>query len=73
MRVIGGKFGSRRLSFPKSKLTRPMTDRAKETVFNILGARIASAIVLDLFAGSGSLGIEALSRGGQSVVFFDHS
>mgnify|MGYP000612556254 FL=1 len=62
-RVIGGTWGSRRLSFPSIDGLRPTTDRVKETVFNWLASDIDGARVLDLFAGSGSLGFEALSRG----------
>ncbi len=71
MRIIGGEFRSRRLVFPKTKETRPMTDRMKETLFNILGEGIEGARVLDLFAGSGSLGLEALSRGASEVTFVE--
>lgn len=62
-RVIGGHWRSRRLNFPSIEGLRPTTDRVKETVFNWLASDIKEAKVLDLFAGSGSLGIEALSRG----------
>ena len=71
MRVISGKFKSRRLFFPKTFLTRPVTDRAKETIFNVLGSLCQDANVLDLFSGSGSLGIEALSRGANTVYFVE--
>lgn len=71
MRIIGGQFKSRKISFPKTRATRPMTDRSKETVFNILGGLVFGKHVLDLFAGSGSLGLEALSRGALDVVFVD--
>ncbi|MBI4368281.1 MAG: 16S rRNA (guanine(966)-N(2))-methyltransferase RsmD [Candidatus Omnitrophica bacterium] len=71
MRIIGGTLKRRQLFFPKTFLTRPVTDRAKETIFNILGGRCRSAAVLDLFAGSGSLGIEALSRGALEICFVD--
>ncbi len=73
MRIIGGAFKRRLISFPKTKLTRPVTDQAKETIFNILGERVESRTVLDLFAGSGSLGLEALSRGAKEVCFVDWS
>ncbi|OGW78174.1 MAG: 16S rRNA (guanine(966)-N(2))-methyltransferase RsmD [Omnitrophica bacterium GWA2_52_8] len=73
MRIIGGKYKSRKISFPKTRLTRPMTDRSKETVFNILGGLVFGKHVLDLYAGSGSLGLEALSRGACSATFIDHS
>ncbi|MFT7373944.1 MAG: 16S rRNA (guanine966-N2)-methyltransferase [Oleiphilaceae bacterium] len=66
-RVIGGTWGSRRLNFPSIDGLRPTTDRVKETVFNWLASDIAGARVLDLFAGSGSLGFEALSRGAASL------
>ena len=73
MRIIGGEFKSRLLHFPKTRLTRPMTDRAKETTFNILGGLVDGKHVLDLFAGSGSLGLEALSRGAMTVTFVDQA
>lgn len=73
MRIIGGAFKRRLISFPKTKLTRPVTDRAKETIFNILGGRVESRAVLDLFSGSGSLGLEALSRGAKEACFVDWS
>lgn len=72
MRIIAGKAGSLRLSVPPS-ITRPTTDRVREAVFSALGGRVIDAEVLDLFAGSGSLGIEALSRGAASAVFVDNS
>ena len=71
MRIIAGELRSRKLAFPKSKKTRPMTDRAKETIFNILGETVVGASVLDLFAGSGSLGLETLSRGAAHVTFVE--
>ncbi|MEM9283862.1 MAG: 16S rRNA (guanine(966)-N(2))-methyltransferase RsmD [Verrucomicrobiota bacterium] len=70
MRIIAGSAGSFPLRVPKS-LTRPTTDRVREAVFSSLGARVEGATALDLFAGSGSLGIEALSRGADSCVFVD--
>lgn len=71
MRIISGSLRSRHLVFPKTKKTRPMTDRAKEMIFDILGTSVADGSVLDLFAGSGSLGLEALSRGAEEVVFVE--
>lgn len=71
MRIIGGELRSRKIHFPKSRLTRPMTDRAKETVFDILGGLVIGKHILDLYAGSGSLGLEALSRGALDVTFVD--
>ncbi len=73
MRIISGKFKSRIIRFPKTTLTRPVIDRAKETIFNILGDRVPDTRVLDLYAGSGSLGLEALSRGAQFSIFVDHA
>ncbi len=73
MRIIGGEFKSRKLRFPKTKLTRPMTDRAKEIVFDILGGLVIGKHVLDLYAGSGSLGLEALSRGALDATFIDRA
>lgn len=72
MRIISGAAGSLRLSVPRS-LTRPTTDRVREAVFSSLAERISGARVLDLYAGSGSLGIEALSRGAVEAVFVDAS
>lgn len=63
MRVIAGEFRSRQLKSVDSKLTRPTTDKNKENMFNIIGPYFDGGICLDLFAGSGGLGIEALSRG----------
>jgi 16S rRNA (guanine966-N2)-methyltransferase len=77
MRVIAGSRRGTRLDAPPGDRTRPITDRVKETLFNILGARLAvpgqlpDGAVLDLFAGSGGLGIEALSRGAESAVFVE--
>ena len=73
MRIIAGKFKGRALITMKDKSIRPTTDRVKESVFNLLQGYIEDAKVLDLFAGSGALGIEALSRGAESVVFADRS
>lgn len=63
MRVIAGEFRSRQLKSVDSKLTRPTTDKNKENMFNIIGPYFDGGICLDLFAGSGGLGIEAISRG----------
>lgn len=73
MRIIAGEFKSRKIDFPKTRLTRPMTDRSKETLFNILGSLVNGKHVLDLYAGSGSLGLEALSRGALDVTFVDRA
>ncbi len=73
MRIISGELKSRKLAFPKTRMTRPMTDRAKETVFNILAGLVPGKHILDLYSGSGSLGLEALSRGALDVTFVDHA
>ena len=70
MRVISGTAGRIRLEAPRS-LARPSTDRLREALFSILGNRVVDSVVLDLFAGSGALGIEALSRGASKAVFVD--
>lgn len=67
-RIIGGSWRSRRLNFPAIEGLRPTTDRVRETVFNWLTSEIQGARVLDLFAGSGALGVEALSRGASSLL-----
>ena len=71
MRVIAGQWRGRPLKAPPGAATRPTSDRVREALFSILAARIPDARVLDLFAGSGALGLEALSRGAQSAVFVD--
>ena len=73
MRIIAGKYRGRRLKSPPSLQTRPTSDRLRETLFNILAPRIEGAQFLDLCAGSGAVGIEALSRGASHVVFVDRS
>lgn len=73
MRVISGSAGGHRLKTLKSNITRPTADRVKESLFNIIADIIYEADVLDLFAGSGALGIEALSRGAGSSVFVDNN
>ncbi|HSH35724.1 16S rRNA (guanine(966)-N(2))-methyltransferase RsmD [Schnuerera sp.] len=73
MRVISGSKKGFRLKSPKGKDTRPTEDRIKESLFNILRNIIENSIVLDLFAGSGSIGIEFLSRGSGKVYFVDKS
>jgi 16S rRNA (guanine966-N2)-methyltransferase len=72
MRVIAGSARGVPLRSPKDRATRPITDRVKETLFAILGERVPDARVLDLYAGSGSIGIEALSRGAASADFVEH-
>ena len=71
LRVIGGAARGRRLRAVPGDSTRPITDRTKESLFNILGADIQGAAFLDLFAGTGAVGIEALSRGASFVRFLD--
>jgi 16S rRNA (guanine(966)-N(2))-methyltransferase RsmD len=71
MRIIGGASKGRKLVTPKSLSLRPTSDRVKESIFNILGGEIEGGIVLDLFAGTGNLGIEALSRGAKKVIFVE--
>ena len=73
MRVIAGSAKRIPLAAPKGKNTRPTSDRAKEGLFNIIAHRIADSCFLDLFCGSGAIGIEALSRGAKHVTFVDHS
>lgn len=73
MRIISGQFKGRKLKTLDGMNTRPTADRVKESLFNILGNKVYDANVLDLFAGSGSLGLEALSRGAVSCVFVDSS
>ncbi len=73
MRVISGKAGGRRLLEPADYSVRPTTDKVKESIFNIIQFDIEGRRALDLFAGSGQLGIEALSRGAKSAVFVDES
>jgi len=74
VRITGGTARGCRLAGPKRKnhSIRPTSDRVREAIFNILGDRISGATVLDLFAGTGSFGLEALSRGAKSVVFVDN-
>ena len=71
MRVITGTARGTRLEAPEGLATRPTSDMAKEAMFSILHFELAEAVVLDLFAGSGQLGIEALSRGAKQCVFVD--
>src|SRR5271156_5010157 len=71
MRVIGGTYRSRRLAAPCGLATRPTSDRLRETLFNVLAPRIEHAVFADLYAGSGAVGIEAISRGANLVHFVD--
>ena len=72
MRVIAGSFKGRRLAGPTWEGLRPTSDKLRETLFNILAPRVAGAPVLDGYAGTGALGIEALSRGAAHVTFIEH-
>jgi 16S rRNA (guanine966-N2)-methyltransferase len=72
MRIIAGTARGRRLKTPDSKGTRPATDRVREAVFSSIGAWVEDAAVADLYAGSGSYGLEALSRGAESAVFVEN-
>lgn len=72
LRVIGGTWRGRRIRFPAEPALRPTPDRLRETLFNWLGEWIVGRRVLDLYAGSGALGIEALSRGAREAVFVEH-
>ncbi|MEL7564509.1 MAG: 16S rRNA (guanine(966)-N(2))-methyltransferase RsmD [Dehalobacterium sp.] len=71
MRVISGQARGRILKAPKGFATRPTSDRVKEAIFNVLSSKIAGSAVLDVFAGTGGLGIEALSRGAEHAVFIE--
>jgi 16S rRNA (guanine966-N2)-methyltransferase len=71
LRVIAGTARGRRLQMVPGATTRPISDRAKEALFNLLGGHVQQAAVLDLFAGTGSVGIEALSRGAAAAVFVE--
>ncbi len=71
MRIISGASKGRKLATPKDLSLRPTSDRVKESIFNILGGQVEGGTVLDLFAGTGNLGIEALSRGAKEVIFVE--
>ncbi len=73
VRIIGGEWRGRRVHFPSAADLRPTPDRVRETLFNWLQPVLAGARCLDLFAGSGALGLEALSRGAAAAVFVEHS
>lgn len=76
MRIVGGEFRGRPLAAPRSNAIRPTTDRTREAVFNVLAHRFPESLggrALDLFAGSGALGLEALSRGSSYCVFIEES
>ena len=71
IRIIGGELKGRKLVTVRGIKTRPTADRVRESIFNILGDSVRGAWVLDLYAGTGAMGIEALSRGAESVLFAD--
>jgi 16S rRNA (guanine966-N2)-methyltransferase len=71
MRIIGGRFKRRQLASPTGPGLRPTSDRLRETLFNVLGPGVEGARVLDLFAGTGALGLEALRRGAAAVTFVE--
>ncbi len=73
MRIIAGTYRSRRLAAPPGLATRPTSDRLRETLFNVLAPSIQGAFFLDLYAGSGAVGLEALSRGAASVTFVERA
>ncbi|MBR2215306.1 MAG: 16S rRNA (guanine(966)-N(2))-methyltransferase RsmD [Selenomonadaceae bacterium] len=73
MRIIAGAARGTKLLAPRGLATRPTADRVKESLFNILGGKVATARVLDIFAGTGSLGLEALSRGAATALFADRA
>ncbi|HDL07934.1 MAG TPA: 16S rRNA (guanine(966)-N(2))-methyltransferase RsmD [Desulfobacteraceae bacterium] len=72
MRIIGGNLKKKKLNSISGLKIRPTADRLRESIFNIISVRIKDAVVLDLFAGTGAMGIEALSRGAKLSVFIDH-
>jgi 16S rRNA (guanine966-N2)-methyltransferase len=71
MRIIAGQWKGRRLQGPRSPLVRPTSDRLRETLFNVMTTRIDGARVLDAYAGTGAMGLEALSRGARHVTFVE--
>jgi len=73
MRIVAGTFRGRHLNSPRGASIRPTTDRVREAIFSIIASRLCDAHVLDLFAGTGALGLEALSRGAARAVFVDQS
>ncbi len=73
LRIIGGDWRGRRLEFPRSPNLRPTGDRIRETLFNWLASEVGGSRCLDLFAGSGALGLEALSRGARHCTFLETS
>ncbi|MDP4038698.1 MAG: RsmD family RNA methyltransferase, partial [bacterium] len=73
MKLTGGVLVRKQIITPHTHLTRPVTDKVRLSIFNTIGSDLDDLVVLDLYCGSGSLGIEALSRGAKFVVFVDES
>lgn len=73
MRIIGGNLKGRKIKVPRGYEVRPTSNRVREALFSVIGDRIPGSRVLDLFAGTGSLGLEALSRGASHVIFVEKS
>lgn len=73
MRIIGGSLRGKKLQSVRGAAVRPTADRLRESIFSILFSRVRDAVVLDLFAGTGALGLESISRGAEFAVFIDHS
>ncbi|HEX3656855.1 MAG TPA: RsmD family RNA methyltransferase [Pirellulales bacterium] len=71
LRIIGGRLRGRRIAYSGESRTRPMKDRVREAVFNLLGPSVEGKLVLDLFAGTGALGLEAMSRGAAKAIFYE--
>jgi 16S rRNA (guanine966-N2)-methyltransferase len=71
VRIISGKYGGRKIEAPDNSRTHPMSERIRNALFNSIGSEISGAKVLDAFAGTGAIGLEALSRGASSVVFIE--
>ena len=73
MRIVAGEYSSRKIEAPKGNTTRPTLDKVREAVFSSLGGFFAGGVFLDLYAGSGANGLEAISRGFDQAVFVDNS
>jgi len=73
LRIIGGSLKKKKIFSVKGTTTRPTSDKLRETIFNIISSKIENAFVLDLFAGTGAMGIEALSRGATEAVFIENN
>ncbi|MCR8612994.1 MAG: 16S rRNA (guanine(966)-N(2))-methyltransferase RsmD [Mycoplasma sp.] len=71
MRIISGKYRNRKINYPPAEIARPTIDRIRESIFSILHNKVEGALVVDLFSGSGSMGIEAISRGATKGYFID--